>query len=390
MIGHSGVILDTLMPEPLITWRQLLRGNARRFLTWLKATDARQHQMERLCADMVSYARTRLADATSCLAFWEAIPKTRSGCNDLSIFNSPEAVLAYAFQHLPRRYLRTWNALLMMTASACLPLGTEGVRVLDIGTGPGTTAFAISDFYERLRIFGSEQAVEAFQLQVPQFSTAESNEWMSQFMGHFAELSGRPGPFGATYLDFSKFDPQAERIAHYDRLLDEEYFDYELQQYENVNVPFIAHLEAQRIARFRLVVMSYFLTTRELLDQIEPVLINMARDLRPGAVVVLIGAPGHDAIHTNVEALVRAAHFRKLQEIPDDMETGTSLERVIKRAQYEIYQHVASITGESVLTRDGYPNFWTAESSAKVRTGFRLTAFRKGRWPATRSKWRQT
>jgi hypothetical protein len=84
----------------------------------------------------------------------------------------------------------------------------------------------ISDFYEHLRIFGSEHGVEAFQLQVPQFATAESNEWMSRFMGHFAELSGRPGPFGATYLDFSNFDPRTERTAHYERLLGEEYFDY--------------------------------------------------------------------------------------------------------------------------------------------------------------------
>ena len=173
------------------------------------------------------------------------------------------------------------------------------------------------------------------------------------------------------------------------RLLGEEYFDYQLQEYENVNAPFFAHLEAQRIARFRFVVMSYFLATRELLDQVEPALVNMARDLRPEAVVMLLGAPGHDVIHANVEALMRAAHFRKLQEIPDDMETGTTLERVVKEAQYNIYQHVASIAGESALTRDGYPDFWTPEPSAKVRTGFRLTVFRKGRWPTPPSKWRR-
>jgi len=151
-----------MVPKPIVTWRQMLRRNVLGFLTWLRETDARQHNLERLCADMVSYVWATLADPSSCLMFWEAIPKTRSGCNDLSIFSSPEAVLAYAYQHLPRRYLRTWNTLLTMTARACLPLGAEGVRVLDIGTGPGTTAFAISDFYERLRIFGSEHAIEAF------------------------------------------------------------------------------------------------------------------------------------------------------------------------------------------------------------------------------------
>lgn len=78
---------------------------------------------------------------------------------------------------------------------------------------------------------------------------------------------------------------------------------------------------------------------------------------------------------------MRAAHFRKLQEIPDEMETGTTLDWVIKEVQYNIYRHVASIVGESALTRAGYPDFWTPEPSAKVRTGFRLTVFRKGRWP---------
>ena len=54
---------------------------------------------------------------------------------------------AYAWIHLPDRYVRTWLALEVLVERCLLPMGKEGVRALDVGTGPGPSAFATHDFY---------------------------------------------------------------------------------------------------------------------------------------------------------------------------------------------------------------------------------------------------
>ena len=60
------------------------------------------------------------------------------------------AAEAYAWMHLLDRYTRTWIALEHMVQRGCLPLAIRGVGVLDIGTGPGPSALAITDFYRHL------------------------------------------------------------------------------------------------------------------------------------------------------------------------------------------------------------------------------------------------
>lgn len=375
-----------VFPSAQVAWRQVLRRNARKFLALLRSNRTRSRALERICADLETCIKSCLHDADSCLAFWSAIPKTRSGCNDLSTFHSREAVLAYAYQHLPRRYLRTWDALRALTARACLPLGIEGVRVLDIGTGPGTTAFAIYDFYQELRSFGEAQGLDMLAVQTVLFSTIEINTYMRAFLSYFGEISGRFFPTEGMYTDFADFEPRSERERHFNRLLAIDDFNEFEGEFEPAFSEYEAHCEAQRIARFRLVVMSYFLTTAAALKQFEAALAGLVRDLRPGSVVMLVGAPGHEPIHREVDKIMEFGHFRRLPEIPDELDTGVDLEVIVKRTQYRVYEHLASIVGEERLPRDGYPDYWNPEPPPKVQTSFRLTVFRKGRWPTVRMK----
>jgi ribosomal protein RSM22 (predicted rRNA methylase) len=53
------------------------------------------------------------------------------------------AVEAYAYVHLLERYRRTWSALKYMCKVAALLLGTRGIRVLDVGSGPGPSVYAV-------------------------------------------------------------------------------------------------------------------------------------------------------------------------------------------------------------------------------------------------------
>ena len=346
--------------------------------------ETRSRALEQICADLETCIKSSLQDTESCLAFWAAIPQTRSGCNDLTTFSSREAVLAYAYQHLPRRYLRVWDALSALTARACLPLGRHGVRVLDIGTGPGTIAFAINDFYQALRNFGEEQCIELLARQTTRFSTVESNKNMQGFLSYFREVTERFFPTDGMYADFTTFSPQAERKQYYDSLLREEDFNEFEGEFEPAFTEYEANLEAQGVARFRFVVMSYFLTTPEALQLFQTALVELVRDLRPGSVVMLLGAPGHEPIHRDVESIMDAGHFRRLPEVPEQLDTTDELEAMLKRSQHRVFEHLASIVGADRLPRDGYPDYWYPEPHPKVQTAFRLTAFRKGRWPNAR------
>jgi SAM-dependent methyltransferase len=256
--------------------------------------------------------------------------------------------------------------------------------VLDVGTGPGTIAFAINDFYQALRSFAEEQGIELLAGQTTEFSTVESNEHMQLFLAYFRESAGRCFPANSTYADFAKFSPQAERRRYYESLLSEE----DWNEIEGVAEPafteYFANLEAQGVARFRCVVMSYFLTTPEGLKLFETALTELARDLRPGSVVILLGAPGHEPIHREVQTILDAGHFRRLLEVPEQLDTAGELEVTIKRGQQRVYEHIASIVGEHGLPRDGHPDYWNPEPHRRVQTEFRMTAFRKGRWPNNR------
>jgi hypothetical protein len=95
--------------------------------------------------------------------------------------------------------------------AAALPLGKEGVRILDVGTGPAPTPYAISDFYELLRDYGMTVGSGELAQQTTHFTIIERSAEMCRFMHHFSEFTGRSGPFGSDQSDFSLVDPAAER-----------------------------------------------------------------------------------------------------------------------------------------------------------------------------------
>ena len=68
----------------------------------------------------------------------------------------PGAACAYAWLHLLDRYVRTWLALERLVQKSSLPMGKNGVRALDVGTGPGPAAFAIHDFYAAMVEFSEK------------------------------------------------------------------------------------------------------------------------------------------------------------------------------------------------------------------------------------------
>ena len=127
-------------------WTDLQRQEGSNFLAWIN-----EHQMLRKNFDVLANAlwallRRNIRTAEDAINVWRAVPAVLRRCNEQATYEKPGASVAYAWLHLLDRYVRTWLALERLVKANCLPMAKDGVRALDVGTGPGPSAFAIHDF----------------------------------------------------------------------------------------------------------------------------------------------------------------------------------------------------------------------------------------------------
>jgi hypothetical protein len=348
----------------------------------------RIQNLSSLATQLAGYLTRVMYSPETCEVFWNAVPLVRSACNNNETYEKPFAVEAYAFQHLLDRYWRTWEVLEELTRAAALPLGKEGVRVMDVGTGPAPTPYAIADFYRALRQFGQENAIEELAGQHVELCVVERSPAMNRFLHAFSEFANRSGPFGADVADFANLNPPQERESFRQFLSRSEYYDPETKEYVSQYAPEEVDSIAQRHGRFRLVVLSNFLTLDETLRQFEPTLRALFSDLRSGSYVVVLGGKGnhYGKIYEALTALVRDCGFIALPEVPRILGKEKNLEaaKIIKICQNEVFRHLENTAGTRRIVRDSkHPDYWEREPHPKKQTKFSLHVFRKGKWPAS-------
>jgi hypothetical protein len=374
------------------TWRQVLLRYGGPFLQWLTHSRAEGRLLESLANQLADFLIGQIervyhewSDAP--VEFWKRIPTVRACCNQPDIFEQPFAVEAYAYVHLLERYRRTWAALKYLTEVAVLPLGSRGVRVLDVGSGPAPSLYAIADFYETLNEFAKLSSIQELQIPTPELNPIERSQAMISFLHNFSQFCKRSGPFGPVFDDFAGLDLEAVRRWHQRQNEYEEWWDPETEQYEEIYSPLIASEFANSLFRYRLVVLSNFLTLESHVENFTAELHSLFRDLRPGAVVIVLGSTGdsYQKIYERVTDIAREErlleadwHTDSLGRIPRHDESA----RLIKSAQNRVYRWLEGVVGAERLERDkAWPDYWTVEPSAKSRPKFALRIFRRGRWP---------
>jgi hypothetical protein len=152
----------------------------------------------------------------------------------LETFRKPFAVDAYAYVHFLERYRRTWVTLDKLTEFAVLPLASRGVRVLDVGTGPACSLYAIEDFYAAVREFAGLSDIPELEVEAPELSCVEKTDQMIWFFHEFSERLGRRGPFGCISDEFVTLDLKERRSFHRRQNEYDRYWDEETQQYEEL------------------------------------------------------------------------------------------------------------------------------------------------------------
>jgi hypothetical protein len=99
-----------------------------------------------------------------------------------------------------------------------LPMRDSGVEVLDVGTGPAPTLFAVEDFYQALREYSSVVDAPVLATPPPQVHSIESSYAMVHLAHVLAEYAGKHGPFRATFNEFEGLDLDEARLSFHDEL----------------------------------------------------------------------------------------------------------------------------------------------------------------------------
>jgi hypothetical protein len=202
-------------------WLSLLRKHGPDYLAWLGQNQVLAAKFDFLARALLQLFERSIQTAEQAHEVWTAAPAVLHRCNEQSTYEMPGAPLAYAWLHLLDRYGRTWMALERLVSSGYLPIAKFGVRTLDVGTGPGPSAFAVHDFYTALTEFGAEAGIEALK-QPPSITCVEFDLGTNHLRHHLSEImsvlsrSDRPPRLtsGSELRDFGELKPREERRSH--------------------------------------------------------------------------------------------------------------------------------------------------------------------------------
>jgi hypothetical protein len=321
-------------------------------------------------------------------AIWTATPAVLSRCNEQSTYELAGAPSAYAWLHLLDRYARTWAALEKLTLAGYLPLGKHGVRALDIGTGPGPSAFAVNDFYNTLSRYGNENRVGELRQDID-VSCVEFDAGTNHFRHQLAEIvfqltndksilslcGGRS--------DFGDLVPRKERFALQRSLRwqEEAYYDETLDDWNSdlVHTPEEANDQAQSLHRYRLITFSNFLTTGGIVRRFELNISEILEDSHPGTVVLLIGGKGasYPEIYKYVNNLAIASGFQlKVRDVVSSDATEVSGCPFAEGAK--LYSRFQALAFDSSDCTEAARQLYG--SKPKAAPSSQIWAYRKFRW----------
>jgi hypothetical protein len=366
-----------------ISWKRLLKRHGPGFFSWLDSSRSRSIAFDALATALEEYLKSVLVDPATCRLFWEAIPHVRAGCDISDTYERPLAAEAYAYVHLLERYRRFWDVLLHITHSAVLPMSDGGVSVMDVGTGPAPALYAVNDFYRLLIEYATLSDIRGLVTPPPRLECIENSSSMVRFCHRFSELCQRSGPFAPTFSDFEGVDFRKLRDRRRSWLWRAAYYNHETGEYEDAYTPSEIREYTRDLFRYRLIIFSNFLTLSEKVDHFRDEIEATFRNLRPGGVIIVVGAYGqkYREIYARVEDIASSSWVKRIGWVEERLGEGSWLQFAtrMKSFHYAVYQHVAQLCEPDTLQKEGYPDYWDPKPSNKFRPKFGLRVFRKGR-----------
>ena len=338
-------------------WTGLQRRQGAEFLRWLGESKALQAGFDALASNLHALLEHRVQTKEDALKVWAAVLSVMGACDDPNTYGKPEAASAYSWLHLPDRYVRTWLTLQELVKHCLLPMGKEGVRALDVGTGPGPSAFATHDFYAAMTTYAEMSGSELWR-QPARMTCVESSASMNSFRHHLAEfmaMHGAPRSVLAMCSDIGGFEsvlPTEARKAlnHSLRWEEDAYYDEEREQWESDlrHTPEEANEIANNHQRYRLFTFSNFLTKTSIIDYFETNLTDILNDARAGSVVVLIGGKRgeYERVREEVADLAHKAEFSRTMQHLRVSSQDAAMHDVVYAEQVRFYRRLERIAGD--------------------------------------------
>jgi len=300
---------------------------------------------------------------------------------DNDIYHTFPVAVAYAHIHLLERYRRFWKILLEMLNHNCLPMRSNGVEVLDIGTGPAPVLYAIADFYDHLDSFITQRKLDHLKTGPPRLYAIEKSIDMARLINVLSEISGRKGPFGPIVDDFTGLNLDEQRDKW-----DYEYIEKvadELGVSDGYAEMWINTTEGKLHTknRYSMIIFSYFLTQTDLLSKFESEIASVVKSLRCGGSVIVVGGmnPRYQKIYNEIERNV--CKYRLLRQslpdkIPCDYDDDSA--KLIKNHYNTIWSEVKKFDSNlDEIKKNINEDLWNPKIPLKGPKHFGVRVFRK-------------
>jgi hypothetical protein len=377
--GVTSRLEDPLMSP---TARRLQRDHAADLTHWFRAQRVLDANVGRLARDLETYLlRWTLQTPEEGAHFLAAVPLVLAHCDD-DIYNDQVVADAYAWVHLLERYRRTWFALCALFEVGRLPLARRGLEVLDVGTGPAPVLYAVSDFHAAVRAFAEEADIEGLKLEHPHLGSVEQSGAMTHLMHVLSEIGQRPrGPFGSEFRDILEVAPEElrrrRRKFEVDRVMEEEGIGDE--RTANRMVSQSGYVDSS--FRYRFVVFSNFLTTRDGVGRWREPLEAVARSLYPGGLTFVTGAVDggkYREIYRDLVALMSRCGLRAVDELPAVLDSGADASGLtqVKRVWTHVWRRLTDLGVADTSVVEEWPALWHPQVAHRGKR-FAIRAFRR-------------
>ncbi|MGV6851470.1 MAG: hypothetical protein ACWA5R_04720 [bacterium] len=197
-------------------------------------------------------------------------------CDSIS-YDEPGAAQAYAILHFLDRFHRFQLTFKELDQQKIMPIRNRKIDILDIGTGPGPSMFALSDFYtEKQKELRGKLEIDF------NIDYVERSDSFRSWIHHFTEYANYHSPskmawkvpyHHGTFFDFKDIEfNQYRNDLRYNRHGQSYYKDY-VKRY-----------------RFDIAVFSNFLTNKSQVMNFSDEIVNSMRFLRNNGVFIIVGS----------------------------------------------------------------------------------------------------
>jgi hypothetical protein len=374
--------------------------------SWVaEAGSVRLRRLGNLTAAVDAVVFDRMRDRASAEAVIGQLLPTLSSCDTLN-FDTEEQTLAYAIWHLADRYGRVLQAFDGLFAAGHLPIRKTRMSVLDVGAGPAPAVYAAVDYYSDLEKWCSATR-QPLQPHLPSYlDTLDRGPAWRHFLHMLSEAilsrdpSQRPVPFGVTYSDLRGFSVQSEHRNGIRRAVARLRAEYDFYD------EYLSDRDARGIAlqerayppgAYDVIVMCNFLTTEEITANFSVEIGDLARNLTPGGVLVVLGssAKRYDAIYAQLDTIIaEAARLRRVAVFdgPVKAHPDSRVQRIVSEQLIGGLDRARRLAPEAFATirQQLKPDVRGLDAAAVQFPRFNVLAFKnegrrpRGRWGRSR------